>query len=208
MVRSATIIGGLRSRSSLAASGIARRRRPPSRARSIWRAGLWALAGLAALSASNDVRGGDARRVRLAVNLGGARVALDRLEVPWFGETLAVVPGTHNVTIDVPGSKCCRAVATRIDVHSPPADDPQALQTFTFRLEILPARVTLIGAPVGSHYRCPGIGVGGPAGEIHEIQLAGPHWSGVCEISPPVGAARAVQVELEAGELNAIEWPR
>ena len=174
------------------------------------RAAVWALAGLAAaLALSHVAHPGVLRRVQLAVSPAGSRVLLGDREVAWFGEIIGVPPGSHPIRIDVPQSKCCRALASSIEVTPPPTAEPTAVQAFTFRLEILPARAVLIGAPEGAYYRCAAIGLAGPAGAIQEVRLGAPRWTGICELLSPGGAlAGSVRVTVDAGELNAILWPR
>ena len=153
--------------------------------------------------------GSGQRRVRFAIVPAGGRLTLDGREVAWFGSTFALGPGAHRVRVEVPGSKCCRAFTGSVAITPPPEGKPEAAQIVPIRLQLQPARAVLVNAPPGAQFVCPSLGLSGSAGALQDVQLPEAHWSGACGFLPP-GAVRPTRrstVSLEAGELNAIEWP-
>ena len=128
----------------------------------------------------------------------------------WFSTTVALAPGAHAVGAFMANSKCCKAInGSSVTVSPAPSDNPGAPQTIALSLEVLPASVTLGGAPANGQYLCPGINVSGFAGSApQKVKLPEPMWSGKCQFTasadkPPHPA----NVTLKAGELNVIPWP-
>ena len=149
------------------------------------------------------------RSVRFVLNPPGAKLTVDGREVNWFSTTVALAPGPHAVAAFMANSKCCKAInGSSVTVAPAPADNPSAPQTIALSLEVLPATVTLSGAPANGQYLCPGINVSGFAGTTQKVKLSEPMWPGKCQFTasadrPP----RIANVTLKAGELNVIPWP-
>jgi len=149
------------------------------------------------------------RSVRFVLNPPGAKLTVDGREVSWFSSAVALAPGPHTIGAFMANSKCCKPITgSTITVLSPSADNPGATQTIALSLEVLPASVTLSGAPANGQFLCPGILASGFAGNTKMVTLPEPMWSGKCQLTasadrPP----RLVNVTLKAGELNAIPWP-
>lgn len=159
-------------------------------------------------SSSAPVAAGD-RRVQFVLNPPGAKLTVDGREVSWFSTTVALAPGPHAIAAFMANSKCCKAInGANVTVVPAPSDNPGAAQTIPLSLEVLPATVTLGGAPANGQYLCPGINVSGFAGGQQKVKLPEPMWSGKCQFTasadrPP----RPANVTLKAGELNVIPWP-
>ena len=149
------------------------------------------------------------RSVRFVLNPPGAKLTVDGREVSWFSSAVALAPGPHTLGAFMASSKCCKPISgSTITVLSPPADNPSAPQTIALSLEVLPASVTLGGAPANGQFLCPSINVSGFAGSTKVVKLPEPMWSGKCQFTasadrPP----RLANITLKAGELNAIPWP-
>lgn len=149
------------------------------------------------------------RSVRFVVNPPGAKLTVDGRDVSWFSTTVALLPGPHVVSAFMANSKCCKPISGAIVTVLPaPADNPGAPQVIALSLEVLPASVTLGGAPANGQYLCPGINVTGFAGSTQKVTIPEPMWSGKCQFTasadrPP----RPANVTLRAGELNVIPWP-
>jgi serine/threonine-protein kinase len=78
------------------------------------------------------------------------------------------------------------------------------------KLELLPATVSLAGAPPNAQYTCAAIGLSGFAGGGPKtVTLPDVTWSGDCLFTPPTqdAAPRSIRVMLRAGETNTISWP-
>lgn len=149
------------------------------------------------------------RSVRFVLNPPGAKLTVDGREVSWFSSAVPLAPGPHTISAFMANSRCCKPITgSTITVLSPPADNPGAPQTIALSLEVLPASVTLGGAPTNGQFLCPSINVTGFAGSTKVVKLPEPMWSGKCQFTasadrPP----RLANVTLKAGELNAIPWP-
>jgi serine/threonine-protein kinase len=149
------------------------------------------------------------RSVRFVLNPPGAKLTVDGREVNWFSSSVPLAPGPHSIGAFMANSRCCKPIAgSTITVLSPPADNPGALQTIPLSLEVLPATVTLGGAPINGQFLCPSINLTGFGGSTKVVKLPEPMWSGKCQFTasadrPP----RVANVTLKAGELNAIPWP-
>jgi serine/threonine-protein kinase len=149
------------------------------------------------------------RSVRFILNPPGAKLTVDGREVNWFSTTIALAPGPHAVAAFMANSKCCKAInGSSVTVAPAPSDNPGAPQTIALSLEVLPATVTLGGAPANGQYLCPGLRISGFAGAQQRVTLPEPMWSGKCQFTasadrPP----RPSNVTLKAGELNVIPWP-
>ena len=149
------------------------------------------------------------RSVRFVLNPPGAKLTVDGREVNWFSTTVALAPGPHAVGAFMANSKCCKAIdGSSVTVAPAPPDNPGAIQTIALSLEVLPASVTLGGAPANGQYLCAGINVSGFAGSTQKVKLPEPMWGGKCQFTasaerPP----RLANVTLKAGEFNVIPWP-
>ena len=149
------------------------------------------------------------RSVRFVLNPPGAKLTVDGREVSWFSSAVPLTPGPHTIGAFMASSKCCKPISgSTITVLSPPADNPGAIQTVPLSLEVLPATVTLSGAPANGQFLCSSINASGFAGSTKVVKLPEPMWSGKCQFTasaerPP----RAATITLKAGELNAIPWP-
>jgi eukaryotic-like serine/threonine-protein kinase len=106
------------------------------------------------------------------------------------------------------GSKCCKTLETTAIVTAAPADKPELVQTIQLVMEILPASVTLTGAPPNGQLSCPTINLSGFPGSAVKVKLGEPVWSGKCQFTTSTDKpARSAPVLLRAGEMNAIPWP-
>lgn len=149
------------------------------------------------------------RSVRFVLNPPGAKLTVDGREVNWFSTTVALAPGPHVLGAFMASSKCCKSLTgSTVTVTPAPAENPTATQTIALSLEVLPASVTLGGAPANGQFLCPGINASGFAGSTQKVRLPEPMWSGKCQFTasadrPP----RPATVTLRAGELNVLPWP-
>ncbi|MCC6558239.1 MAG: protein kinase [Polyangiaceae bacterium] len=151
---------------------------------------------------------GAPRDVRFSIIPGGSKLVLDGSEVPWFGKVFSLAPGPHSVQITPPNAKCCTPLSSSVTVVPAPPGVKEA-QRAIFKLEILPATVTMAGGPAGAQYLCAGIGLSGFAGATKTITLSDATWQGRCEFTPAAADAqpRVSTVILNAGEPNTIPWP-
>ncbi|MEP7125389.1 MAG: serine/threonine-protein kinase [Byssovorax sp.] len=150
------------------------------------------------------------RSVRFVLTPQGAKLTVDGREVNWFSTTVALSPGPHAVAAFMANSKCCKAInGASVSVSPAPSENPGAPQTIALSLEVLPATVTLGGAPANGQYLCPGINASGFAGSApQKVKLPEPMWSGKCQFTASADKApRPANVTLKAGELNVIPWP-
>ncbi|WP_156040994.1 serine/threonine-protein kinase [Chondromyces apiculatus] len=151
---------------------------------------------------------GTRRPVRFSIIPGGARMQLDGNDFRWLGQSPHLLDvGAHRVQVSVPNSRCCKPYDGSVVVTSSNSDTPQL---FVIKLDLLPATVTLSGAPANAQYTCPGIGLSGFAGTSPKtVILPDESWSGLCQFTPPTpdAAPSAAKVILRAGEPNTILWP-
>jgi len=146
--------------------------------------------------------------VKFAVSPSGAKLLVDGQPVNWFSATVALAPGPHRVTAFMEGSKCCKTLEATAMVVAAPADKPDAAQTIPLVMEILPATVTLTGAPPNGQLSCPTLALSGFPGTAVKVKLGEPVWSGKCQFTTSTDKpARSATVLLRAGEMNAIPWP-
>jgi serine/threonine-protein kinase len=151
------------------------------------------------------VRPSGPRSVKFVINPKGARLTLDGHEEPWMSRTFALAPGPHEVRIEVPTSKCCKPLVTTATVTA--SSDPNDVQMLGYRLEALPATVTVAG-PAGGQTLCAELGLALGVGASKTVTLPRAEWTGTCDFTPPGGGAPArKQVTLKAGEANSIAWP-
>jgi len=149
------------------------------------------------------------RQVVFSIIPTGARLVLDGSDVTWWNRTLSLQPGPHPVEISVPNSKCCKPYTGTVNV-APYAEGVTVPQRVVIKLDILPATVTLAGAPPNAQYTCPAIALTGFAGGgAKTVTLPDVIWSGRCEFVPLTADAetRSATVTLRAGEPNTIPWP-
>jgi serine/threonine-protein kinase len=152
------------------------------------------------------------RHVKFLVNPQGAKLLVDGQPINWFGGTVSLPPGAHQVTAFMEGSKegakCCKTLETSVMVQAPPADNLEQVQSIPLALEILPASVTLTGAPPNGQYVCPSINLSGFPGSTVKVKLNEPVWTGKCQFTTSNDKpGRPHAVSLRAGEMNAIAWP-
>jgi len=142
------------------------------------------------------------RRVRFAVNPGGAKFALDGAETPWFGDKELSV-GPHSIRAWMPaGNPCCQEARRSVVVVAPPEDALDQVQHVSVNLSINDARATLVNAPGGAIVSCSnGLTVG--AGATGRITMREPQWSGSCTFTP---GGQTRRVTLSAGRTTTIAW--
>ena len=152
---------------------------------------------------------GAPREVRFSLVPSGAKLVLDGTPTPWLGQAFSLAPGPHSVQVSVPGSKCCKPLASSVTVVPAPASAPKEPQRIVLKLEILPATVILSGGPPGAQYSCPAIGLSGFSGGSKTVTLPDVTWNGPCDFTPLAAGAqpRSRSVSLRAGEANTIAWP-
>jgi eukaryotic-like serine/threonine-protein kinase len=160
--------------------------------------------GTAASSAAAEPR-----EVRFQIIPTGAKLVLDGNETAWFGRTVTLLPGAHNVQISVPDSKCCKPFVGAIHVVPAAAGELAQPQRIVHRLDMLPSSVLLSGAPPNAQFTCPQLGLTGFAGTPQTVTLPDVAWRGPCEFTPPSPGAEPHRqsVTLRAGEANTIGWP-
>jgi serine/threonine-protein kinase len=145
------------------------------------------------------------RRVRFVINPKGARLTLDGHEEAWMNHTFSLAPGPHEVRIEVPSSKCCKPLATTATVLA--SNDPEDVQMLGYRLESLPATVSVTG-PAGGQFFCAELGLTTTVGQAKQVTIPRAEWTGTCDFSPPNGDPSARrQVTIKAGEANVVAWP-
>lgn len=151
------------------------------------------------------------RDVQFSIIPSGAKLLLDGQDVRWFGRTVSLEPGPHSVQVSVPNSRCCKAHSGSVTVTpAPAAGGSTGPQVIVLKLELLPATVSLAGAPSNAQYTCAAIGLSGFAGGGPKtVTLPDVTWSGECLFTPPTQDAtpRSIRVMLRAGETNTISWP-
>jgi serine/threonine protein kinase len=148
------------------------------------------------------------RTVKFLLSPLGAKLLVDGQPINWFGGTVTLSPGPHQVTAFMEGSKCCKNLEASVHVQPPPAASPELIQNIPLPLEILPATVTLAGAPPNGQFVCPRINLSGFAGATMKIKLNEPVWSGNCQFSTSIDKpARVSGVVIRAGEMTPIPWP-
>jgi eukaryotic-like serine/threonine-protein kinase len=146
-----------------------------------------------------------ARRVRFHVNPGGAKLEVDGAPVAWYRTTPELSIGPHTVRVWADGG-CCKETETSFQVLPPPDDDPEAVQTQSFFLEIHPARFRLSGSPPGATVICRGVtATAGSTGEMAMSRTL--EWSGPCVFMDGSGQQLEASVKLKAGETTSIPWP-
>jgi serine/threonine-protein kinase len=154
---------------------------------------------------------GSARRnVRFVISPSSAKLTVDGQPVNWF--SAAFVPlstGSHAVSVFMESSKCCKPLKSSISVDAPPDGDPEQVQRIPLPpLELLPARLSVFGAPEGARYVCSGISQSGPVKSPLLLKLRDPEWPGTCRFSSsPERPGKAIQLTLRAGESTEISWP-
>jgi hypothetical protein len=74
-------------------------------------------------------------------------------------------------------------------------------------MEVLPARVTLLGAPQNAQLSCPQLQLICFAGGQQQVKLSEPLWQGSCTFTAPDKPPRRWPVVIKAGEVNTIPWP-
>ena len=165
--------------------------------------------GASAPSPQEPTQGADrargARRVRISVIPAGAKLWIDGVETGWFARTHVLAVGSHRVQAEVPGSRCCRSWSGVVRVAA--ATRPEEPQRIVIRLDLAPAKLVLVDAPLDAELSCSDLGVVAGLGELRTVHLREPEWFGSCEFRRGRGHPARARVHLLAGEVNTIAWP-
>ncbi|MFT3766011.1 MAG: serine/threonine-protein kinase [Minicystis sp.] len=146
-----------------------------------------------------------ARMVRFNINPKGAKLTVDGAPQSWF-HAFSLPVGTHRVEVTPNVERCCKKIATVVQVDAPPAGEPENVQSIPLTMEVLPARVTLSGAPQNGQLSCPELALTCFAGGQQQVKLHEPSWTGSCVFTAPDKPSRKGRVTINAGDTNAIPW--
>jgi hypothetical protein len=149
------------------------------------------------------------RAVQFVITPPGATLLLDGQEVKWFGKTLQLPVGSHSASVEMRGSRCCKAATRNVAVDAPAEGKPNDVLSVLVRLELNESSVRLGGSPPsGGQYSCGAIGLSGFAGESRKVVLPEAVWTGPCTFTAPGGGKPLSDfVTLRAGEPNVVPWP-
>jgi hypothetical protein len=150
------------------------------------------------------------RNVRFVIMPPSAKLTVDGQSVNWFSSPFVpLATGAHAVSVFMESSKCCKPLKTSVTVEAPPEGDPEQVQRVPLPpLELLPARLSVFGAPESAVFVCSGISQSGPVKVPLLLKLREPEWPGTCRFMASASRpGKAVQLTLRAGESTEISWP-
>jgi serine/threonine protein kinase len=150
------------------------------------------------------------RNVRFVITPPSAKLTVDGQPVSWFSSSFVTLStGSHAVSVFMESSKCCKPLKTSITVEPAPEGAPeQVLRIALPPLELLPARLSVFGAPESAAFVCSGLSQGGPLKGPQLLKLREPEWSGTCRfMASPDRPGKAIRLTLKAGESTEISWP-
>jgi serine/threonine-protein kinase len=147
------------------------------------------------------------RKVQFQITPPGGKLAVDHSPRSWFGTTMVLPVGPHEIEVTI-DDRCCKRLATSILVDPPLATRPDDVQKVFLTMEILPATVSLGPAPAGGQVTCLDLGMSATPGGSRQVKLRDAVWRGTCTFSQPDRAPRTFPVSIKAGETNVIPWPR
>ncbi|MEO7327302.1 MAG: hypothetical protein ABI193_01905, partial [Minicystis sp.] len=150
------------------------------------------------------------RNVRFVIMPSSAKLTVDGQSVNWFSAPFVPLStGTHAVSVFMESSKCCKTLKTSVTVEPPPEGDAEQVQRIPLPpLELLPARLSVFGAPEGAVFLCSGISQSGPIKVPLLLKLRDPEWPGTCRFMASASRpGKAVHLTLRAGESTEISWP-
>ncbi len=150
------------------------------------------------------------RNVRFVIMPPSAKLKVDGQPVNWFSAGFVPLStGAHAVSVFMESSKCCKTLNTSVTVEAPPEGDPELVQRIPLPpLELLPARLSVFGAPESAVFVCSGISQSGPVKGPLLLKLREPEWPGTCRFMAAANKpGKAVHLTLRAGESTEISWP-
>jgi len=147
-----------------------------------------------------------ARMVHFNIYPKGAKLAVDGAPQSWL-RPFSLSVGTHRVDVTPNVERCCKKLSTVVRVEPPAAGEADKVQDVRLAMEIQPAKVTLLAAPQNGQLSCPSLGLTCFGGSQKQVKLHDASWSGICVFSAPDKPQRRGRVTLNAGDMNAVQWP-